>query len=173
MSISKAEIHDRYSLNKIGDSPILITPEASKLLRGLLRLTLQRTADFSSIKRNQLEHFENEGRPLSSRNKRWLQSMFESAGAEFFTGQGQLHVRLNGQAVINFGEKDESLRDLPIGQGCRAERRKRKWSQNRTAEFSGVSQVRISAIENRRKDKFYLADQLALKNTFEQHQALH
>lgn len=163
MTVTKSDIVGRYNFNKASGAPILITPEVSKLLRGLLRMTLQRAADASSIKRTQLLHFENDNRPLSKRSKRWLQSMFESAGAEFFVGQGKLYVSLNGQSVISFGDKAEELKELPLGDDSRILRYDAGLSQNELALISGVPQCRISAIENNRPRKFYLADQVAIK----------
>lgn len=173
MSVAKSDIASRYLFNKTSDAPILITPEASILLRGLLRLTLQRAADASSIKRTHLLHFEDDNRPLSTCSKRWLQSMFESAGAEFFMGQGKLYVLLNNEEVISQGEVSDKFKNLPIGHHCREERYAREGSngghlsQKALARISGIPQCRISAIENHRPEKFYLADQLALRRVLD------
>jgi len=168
MSIAKSDTSSAYRANKATDADILISPEASKLLRGLLRLTLQRAADGASVKKNRLEHFEKEGRPLSIRDRRWLQSMFESAGAEFFMGQGELHVHLEGRPVAEFGKRAQYLCHLPSGLEAKNSRYARGLSQDDLAYLSTVPQCRISAIENCRTKKFYLADQIEIKKVFEE-----
>jgi len=178
----KQAINERYQQSKSTAADILITPESSRLLRGLLRLTLNAAATRASVKKNQLNRFEQGDRPLSARDRRWLQSVFESAGAEFFTGQGQLHVHLDGQPVIVFGECVDDLKNLPVGGEATEQRHLRSPifekpgrgfsryhnpSQRDVAQLMGVSQAKISAIENNKSKQFHLADLVALKKVYD------
>ncbi len=172
MSTLRAHVAEFHRTSKNSDAPLLVTPEASKLLRGLLRLTLQATADAAGIKRNRLKNFEDEGRPLSARDHRWLQAAFESAGAEIFMGQGKLQVTLDGEAIIENGERAEALLEPLTGSQCVDERWFREWSQvYMTSVYSGVPQCRISALERSRSKGYFLADQVALQSTFDAHPA--
>lgn len=182
MAALLSQAFSRYVANKADNEPVLITPESSKLLRGLLRLTLQAAADGSSVKKNQLDRFEREGHSLSPRDGRWLQSMFEAAGAEFSMGQGSLQVTLKGEPVIIQGELAARLQNLPTGTQSTYARHVRKgiekpdagprWSikehlsQKDVARLAGISPGKVSAIENNRHSKYHLADVLDLKKAY-------
>lgn len=160
-------IKERHLQNGKEGSPAIITGQASFLLRHFLALTPQKTSDLSSVKRNKLIKFEKGDAKLSPRDRMWLQAFFEAAGAEFFTGQGKLFVRVKEREIIAHGNIAPELTNLPAGSACREERYKRNWSQNKTARYSGVKQHLISAIENNKFPPAFMRDQFRLKICFE------
>ncbi|PZQ43745.1 MAG: hypothetical protein DI551_11540 [Micavibrio aeruginosavorus] len=168
MSLMKSQTEARYRKNVEEGSEPLITPEVSRILRGMLRVTLKRAADGASIKKNQLQKYESGDCGLSVRDRRWLQSAFEGAGAEFIKGQGELFVTLNGQPLIGMGKIVDDLKGLPLGAACAEMRYERGLSQRDAYKRSGVRVFRISAIENNRPQEYFLADRVALKKLFDE-----
>ena len=153
--MNKIDISRCYNkIAKGNDTPIL-TPTATRLLRELLGLTPQALADLSSVKKNQLEAFEDgRGNGLSPRDLRWLQSTFVAAGADIFEAQGHLQVTLNGSPIIQNGEIAEPFATALTGEDIRDIRYESFMSQKELARISGISQGVISKIENRHKGRF-------------------